>query len=61
MCSGAVVNRVKAECVFLSVHVGGVGVEDGAMVTLHMCVFGELVLTQTQPLHCLTPSPVRMF
>lgn len=26
-----------------------------------MCVFRELVLTQTQPLHCPPPSLVRMF
>lgn len=30
-------------------------------VSLHMCVFGKLVLTQTQPLHCPAPSVVRMF
>lgn len=28
---------------------------------LHMCVFRELLLTQTQALHCPSPSPVRMF
>lgn len=26
-----------------------------------VCVFGKLVLTQTQPLHCTPPSPVSMF
>lgn len=30
-------------------------------MSLHMCVFRELVLTQTQPLHCPSPSLVRMF
>lgn len=30
-------------------------------VFLHMCVFRELVLTQTQPLQCSSPSLVRMF
>lgn len=37
------------------------GVMWGGGVLLHMCVFGELVLTQTQPPHCPPPSPVRMF
>lgn len=29
--------------------------------SVHMCMFGELVLTQTQPLHCPPQSAVRMF
>lgn len=55
MSSGAVVKRWKGACACWCKH-----------VSLHMCVsvcacvFGELVLTQTQPLHC-PPSLVRMF
>lgn len=33
----------------------------GGQPLLHMDVFGELLLTQTQPPYCPSPSPVRMF
>ena len=58
MSSGAVVKTGKGPCVCLCEHVG---VKGGGGVSLHMCVFRELVLTQTQPLHCPSPSLVRMF
>lgn len=57
-----------SDCVVIWVQVQGwnfVGVKTrgwgGCSVHVCVCVFGKLVLTQTQPLHCTPPSPVSMF
>lgn len=56
MSSGTALKRGKGACVFVRACWG-----KRRGVFLHMCVFRELVLTQTQPLHCPSPSQARMF